>query len=184
MPVVKFTFETHSTTGRADPQFKVLTHSDLNIVTVPEGISTVEFVSESNDGIELDFFSKTQNDTVVENGVIKKDTQFHIESIWCDGILLEKWFVHHAVYYPRYFLGFLEQFPNSPTEVAAPYQFNFPGIIKWSWTGDFWNWYFKEKNEREVINFMDDDPDRIWKFRGSLDPCDDIVGKIKKLMNI
>jgi hypothetical protein len=57
-------------------------------------------------------------------------------------------------------------------------------MIKWAWTGDFWDWYFKEKNEREVINFMDNDPDRIWKFRGSLDPCTDIVTNIKKIMDI
>jgi hypothetical protein len=184
MSDVKFTFETHSTTGLTDPQFKVLTDVNHSIVVVPAGTNKIEFFSNSDNGLKLDFFSKTENDTVINNGVIERDTQFHIEAVWCDGIRLEQWFVHHAIYYPRYFEGFLEQFPNSLSEITAPYQFNFPGIISWDWTGDFWDWYFKEKNSREVINFMDNDPDRIWKFRGSLDPCEDIVVKIKKLMDI
>jgi hypothetical protein len=184
MSVVRFTFETHSTTGLTDPQFKVLTNADHSIITVPQGTNLIEFFSASDNGLELDFFSKTERDTIINNGVIECDTQFHIEAAWCDGIRLEQWFVHHAIYYPRYFTGFLEQFPDSLSEITAPYQFNFPGMIKWAWAGDFWDWYFKEKNEREVINFMDNDPDRIWKFRGSLDPCTDIVTNIKKIMDI
>ena len=47
---------------------------------------------------------------------------------------------------------------------------------------DFWDWYFKEKQNKEVIKFLDKDPDRIHKFRGSLDPCEDLVTKIKQLI--
>jgi hypothetical protein len=76
----------------------------------------------------------------------------------------------------------MSQFPDSPATIVAPYQFNFPGNFQWTWTGDFWEWYFIEKNNREVINFLDKDPDRVWKFRGSLDPCEDVVAKLKELL--
>ena len=39
-----------------------------------------------------------------------------------------------------------------------------------------------EKQDKEVIKFLDKDPERINKFRGSLDPCFDLVGKIKELI--
>ena len=47
---------------------------------------------------------------------------------------------------------------------------------------NFWDWYFRVKQDKEVIKFLDKDPDRIHKFRGSLDPCEDVVAKIKELI--
>jgi hypothetical protein len=88
------------------------------------------------------------------------------------------------VYHPRYFDGFLQHCPDAPKEITAPYQFNFPGTISWAWENNFWDWYFKQKNQLEVINFLDQDPDRVWKFRGSLDPCEDLVSKIKQVLKL
>ena len=60
---------------------------------------------------------------------------------------------------------------------------HFPGCFTLpKFVDDFWDWYFKEKQNKEVIKFLDKDPDRIHKFRGSLDPCEDLVTKIKQLI--
>lgn len=74
--------------------------------------------------------------------------------------------------------------PDAPREIVAPYQFNFPGIISWVWQENFYNWYFVQKNKNEVINFLDKDPDRVWKFRGSLDPCEELVKGIRDILDL
>lgn len=177
--MLTFTFLTHAIHGRTPAQVR----ANNDIVTVPEGKNEISITVPDTGMLTLDFFSKTEQDTVVDQqGNIVADTEFRIETIWCDGIRLESWFNNSAEYCPRYFDGFLQQFPDAPASILAPYQFNFPGTIAWTWTGDFWDWYFVEKNKREIINFLDKDPDRVWKFRGSLDPCDDIVAKLKEIL--
>jgi hypothetical protein len=183
--MLKFTFLVHSTSGHSDPQLKTLTGDVDSTITIPEGTTKVLFNSVDEHQLILDFFNKQESDTVVDNqGNIVKDTEFRFESVWCDDIKLESWFLTDAVYQPKYFPGFLKHVPDAPKIITSPYQFNFPGTISWNWQGNFWDWYFVEKNKREVINFLDHDPDRVWKFRGSLDPCEDLVVKIKKLLDL
>lgn len=131
------------------------------------------------------YFSKSENDTVIDSGGnIVADTEFRILNIRCDKIKLERWITTDLIYCPDYFQGYLSQFPDAPAVINSPYQFNFPGSISLTWSANFWDWYFEEKNKREVISFLEKDPDRVWKFRGSLDPCDDLVVKIKDLIKI
>jgi hypothetical protein len=177
--MLTFTLQTQSQHGRTGPRIRVGSTDTL----LPAGQSTVDFVMEDLNSLVVDFYSKTEQDTVIEHGCIVADTEFRISDMWCDGIKLEPWFRNSAVYRPRYFDGFLQHQPNAPTEIIAPYQFNFPGTITWSWTDQFWEWYFAQKNQLEVINFLDKDPDRVWKFRGSLDPCDDLVTNIKQALD-
>lgn len=176
-----FTLLVHATWGRRPPEIKVCD----TVYTIPNGTNLVKIQNTALDSLTIDFFSKTESDTVTDStGAIVADTEWRIESIWCDDIKLEPWFRNDAVYRPRYFEGFISQFPDSPQEISAPYQFNFPGTVSWTWRGDFWEWYFHEKNNREVINFLDKDPDRVWKFRGSVDDCSDIVNDIRKLLDL
>lgn len=177
----QFTFETHATIGRSPPQIKV----NNQIITIPAGCNLIQLPAQSQNTLTVDFFSKTESDTVVgKQGNIIADTEWRISTIWCDDVKLESWFRNDAVYRPVYFKGFLAQNPLAPLEILSPYQFNFPGVISWQWTNDFWEWYFHEKNNREVINFLDKDPDRVWKFRGSTESCDDLVVKIKNILNL
>lgn len=182
--MINFEFLVHATQGATPAKIQVLTaNPGPSIVELVEGTQIISINVEDAGSLLLDFFSKTESDTVVDGqGNIERDTGFRIETIWCDGIRLETWFNHSCEYTPRYFEGFMSQFPDSPATIVAPYQFNFPGNFQWTWTGDFWEWYFIEKNNREVINFLDKDPDRVWKFRGSLDPCEDVVAKLKELL--
>lgn len=183
--VLKFTIKVLTSVGESEPKIDVISSPVKNILTIPEGTSYNSFLIRDSGSLVLDFFNKKESDTITDsNGNIIKDTEFRITNIWVNNIKLESWFLTNAVYKPRYFSGFLKNNPNSEKEIQSPYQFNFPGIIEWSWKTPFWDWYFLEKNNNEIIKFLDKDQDRVWKFRGSLDPCDDLIGNIKKLLDI
>ena len=176
--MLEFSFQTVTKYGKTAPQIRC----EENIIVVPEGSGIIKLQVAETEKLVLDFFSKTEQDTVVVDGAIVADTEFRFDSAWCDGIKLEPWFINESLYIPRYFSGFLTQFPNAPSQITGAYQFNFPGIIMWQWQGNFWDWYFEQRNSRRVINFLDKDPDRVWKFNGSLDPCDDLVQKIREVI--
>lgn len=177
--LIKFTFETEATVGVTAPSVIVTD----TVHEIAAGMSQWSVTIPDSGHLTMDFYSKTQQDTVLDSdGNIVRDTQFRINKIWADGIILETWFLNQAIYRPRYFADYLAQVPQAPAEIEACYQYNFPGVIQWQWESNFWDWYFDQKNSREVIHFMDKDPDRVWKFRGSLDPCEDLVSKIKKIL--
>ena len=176
--MLEFRFQTVAKYGRTAPQIRC----EQCVVVIPEGQGTIKLQIVETEKLVIDFFSKTEHDTVVDNGEIVADTEFRFDCVWCDGIKLESWFINESIYTPRYFPGFLSQFPDAPVQITGSYQFNFPGTIMWKWSGDFWDWYFEQRNNRRVINFLDKDPDRVWKFNGSLDPCDDLVQNIRKVM--
>lgn len=179
--MIKFTLETQAAWGACAPQIKVNDH----VYILPKGHHVFELSEQDTDNLVIDFFSKQETDTLTDpDGNILADTEFRLITIWCDGIRLENWFINSAVYLPRYFPGYLSRFPHAPLSIESPYQFNFPGTIEWHWSGEFWQWYFHEKNNREVINFLDKDPDRVWKFRGNMDDCVELVDKIKGLMDL
>lgn len=183
--MINWSFQIEATTGVHPPKIKILT-SDVNKeLTFQDGDQLVSFESKDRGLLSIDFFNKTESDTVIDSDSnIVKDSMFRIKKIWCDDIVLEPWFLNDAVYQPRYFAGFLAHNPDAPTEIRCPYQFNFPGTVSWSWSGGFWDWYFTEKNNREIIHHLEHDPDRVWKFRGSLDPCEDLVVDIKNLLDL
>lgn len=178
--MLNFTILTESKYGRTGPRIRAGQYDLL----LPPGQAMIDITIEDIGSFVIDFYSKTENDTVVDRGHIVADTEFRILNMWCDGIKLENWFKNIAVYKPNYFTGFLQQQPDAPAEITAPYQFNFPGTITWQWQDDFWEWYFTQKNNLEVINFLSHEPDRVWKYRGSLDPCQDLVIKIKQILKI
>lgn len=176
--MLEFRFQTEAKYGRTAPQIRC----EQTVVVVPEAQGIIKLPVQSKQSLIIDFFSKTESDTVVDNGKIVADTEFRFDCVWCDGIKLEPWFINESIYTPRYFTGFLSQFPDVPNQIVGAYQFNFPGTIEWHWQGDFWDWYFEQRNNRRVINFLDKDPDRVWKFNGSLDPCQDLVQKIREII--
>lgn len=182
---LKFTLKIISSVGKNCPKIRVSSSSKKTVLNIPEGISYNSFLINDTGSLVLDFFNKTEDDTITDdNGNIIKDTEFRITDIWVNDIKLESWVLTNAVYKPRYFSGFLKEHPNADAKILSPFQFNFPGIIEWEWESPFWDWYFIEKNKNEVINFLDKDQDRVWKFRGSLDPCNDIINDIKKILGI
>lgn len=177
---MQITFQTLAQYGRAGPEVKI----NDTVFKLAEGISEWSIDIDDIGLLEINFFNKAENDTIVEHGIITSDSEFKILKVWVDGIVTELWFLNQMCYRPQYFQGFLDQFPDSPKEVVAPFKFNFPGTIRWEWEGSFWDWYFNEHSKREVIHFLDKDPDRVWKFKGSLDDCQDIIHKIKNVLKL
>ena len=179
--MLEFELEIKSSQGRRPGYLQA---GDEKIYLV-DSLMYVKFNTHDLGQLKLVFGDKTENDTVVDSdGNIVADTEFRILNIRCNQIKLEPWILTDFVYYPDYFEGYLQQFPDSSLTITSPYQFNFPGTIEFNWVPNFWDWYFEEKNKREVISFLEKDPDRVWKFRGSLDPCEDLVEKIKELIQL
>jgi len=179
--MLEFELELASTQGRTPGYLQV----DDNKIHLSDPLMYAKFIIQDLGKLKIVFGGKTENDTIVDsNGNIIADTEFRILNIRCNQIKLEPWILTDFVYYPDYFSGYLQQFPDSPIIITSPYQYNFPGTLEFNWVSNFWDWYFEEKNKREVISFLEKDPDRVWKFRGSLDPCEDLVEKIKELIQL
>lgn len=179
--MLEFELELASSQGRTPGYLRI----DDQKTHLSDPLMYAKFIIQDLGQLKLVFGGKTENDTVVDSdGNIVADTEFRIINIRCNQIKLEPWILTDFVYYPDYFEGYLQQFPDSPITITSPYQFNFPGTIEFNWVPNFWDWYFEEKNKREVISFLEKDPDRVWKFRGSLDPCEDLVEKIKELIQL
>ena len=137
----------------------------------------------------FDWYNKTEKHTKSTNGKITEDQTLELLNIRVDGIQIENWVMTGSHYEPRYFKGFVKQHQeqrlNHPLEKTLKSQlvWHFPGkFMLAEFTGDFWDWYFVKKQNKEVIKFLDKDPDRINKFRGSLDPCTELVANIKKII--
>lgn len=148
-----------------------------------------EIDPSNTNSITLDWYNKTQTHTKSNKTGIIEDQTFELTNIRVDGIQIEEWVWTSGYYIPRYFKGFLKQHQEQrknemlPEKIKSQLVWHFPGTFELPvFPMDFWNWYFEEKQKNEVIKFLDKDPDRIHKFRGSLDPCEDLVEKIKSYL--
>jgi hypothetical protein len=144
---------------------------------------------EAENSLSLQWVNKTQKHTKIDNGKIVQDQTFELGIVRVDGILIEDWFITDGYYKPNYFKGYLEQHKNNrtnfPLEEKLPSQkiWHFPGTYYFKeWTGNWWDWYYETKIPKEVVKFTDKDPERIAKYRGTLDPCTDLVDKLKELI--
>ena len=144
---------------------------------------------EEQNLLELHWTNKTERHTKSEDGKIMEDQTFTMGLIRVDGILIENWFFTDGYYVPNYFKGFVESHvknrTNYPLAEKLPSQkiWHFPGTYYFQkWEGDFWDWYYNTKIGKEVVRFTDKDPERIAKYRDTLDPCTDLVAKLKELI--
>jgi hypothetical protein len=182
---------TYKSTRSVDwPRINIL-HNDMLIgqKTCDQNKFTFRIDAQEKNIIKLDWVNKTQKHTITEGDKIIKDQTFELCNVRVDGIQIENWFLTEGLYSPRYFKGYIEQRAqsriNTPLDKVIKSQliWHFPGTFTFmEFDKDFWNWYFKLKQDKEVIKFLDKDPERVHKFRGSLDPCDDLVQKIKELI--
>lgn len=189
MALLNFKFEilvtTHDQT--TDPEITFKHEYDLVKHVCLDPVSYVETsIEESTGHLVLRWNNKTESDTLVKNGEIVADKKIRVNRIWIDGILAENWILTNATYFPRYFAGFLEQFPDSPEEISSPYEMTFPGSIAYEWPimlgESFWDWYQQERKRYIRIENVELDPDRVWKFQGSYDAHEEIVHAIEELI--
>lgn len=172
------------------PKIKVI-HNGREIMDVDCNNNSFSFDidQQQQNKLELFWYNKTQRHTQSSNGKIIKDQIFELGIVRVDGILIEDWFTTDGYYKPNYFKGYLEQHKNNrtnfPLEEKLPSQniWHFPGTYYFKeWTGNWWDWYYETKIPKEVVKFTDKDPERIAKYRGTLDPCTDLVDKLKELI--
>lgn len=172
------------------PKIKVIHNGKIISDIVCDGDKfNFDIIPEEKNVIALNWYNKTQRHTKAVEGKIFQDQTFKMGILRADGILLENWFFTDGYYEPRYFKGYVEAHKqnrtNTPLETRLPSQnvWHFPGIYYLKeWQGDFWDWYYDTKIGKEVVQFTDKDPERIAKYRGTLDPCTDLVGKLKELI--
>ena len=133
--------------------------------------------------MKINYFNKKEKHTAHKDGVILQDQYLNLNFIRIDDILIEPWVLTDGYYEPEYFPGYLKCIHKPDTKLKSQLIWHFPGNFCFpTFTKNFWDWYFEQKQKKEVIKFLDKDPERITKFRGSLDPCTDLVQKIKELI--
>ena len=172
------------------PKIKVYNNDKL-IKEIECNNNKFTFSIEPDDKNKLifDWYNKTEKHTKTTNGSITQDQTFELINIRADSIQLENWIMTEGTYEPRYFKGFIkqcqEQRINYPLEKRLKSQliWHFPGqFIFLEFYKEFWDWYYVNKIQKEVVKFTNKDPERIFKYRGSLDPCTDLVKKLKELI--
>ena len=187
---LKFTCDFNSTFSVEWPKIKII-HNQKVIKTHVCDKNMCEFfiVPQKINLIEIHYFNKTEKHTIVRQGKILSDQSLELKSVYVDDVLLDNWFITNGLYYPEYFKGFLKdhakQRINEPLPVKIKSQkiWHFPGKFKFeSFSKNFYDWYFNKMNNYVEINFMDKDPLRVDKFKGSLDPHKDIVDELKKYL--
>ena len=188
--MVNFEINYRSTYCIEWPKIKVIHNGQQVLDTVCDCKNFSFDVDEQDENrLELFWYNKTQKHTKSINGEIVSDQTFELGLIRVDSILIEDWFITDGYYVPSYFKGFVEQHKdkraNFPLQEKLPSQmiWHFPGtyFLK-EWQGNWWDWYYDTKIQKEVVNFTDKDPERIAKYRGTLDPCTDLVNKLKELI--
>jgi hypothetical protein len=137
--------------------------------------------------ISLDYYSKEPKHTVIEDDVIVSDQHIKLIDMRIEDILVEPWLWKHGTYYPRYFDGFLEQFPNSPHSVVGDLHWYFPGTYVIGPLPDetnFWFWY-RDQRRRQVLKITNSiDKHREESHLGSLDNYQEEIDRIKKIIDV
>jgi hypothetical protein len=168
------------------PKIKViLNNKEINTFEIteetPSAIVNLELEEQNN--LEINYYNKKEEHTTHINGVILQDQYLNLDFIRIDNILIEPWVLTDGYYNPKYFAGYLKHVSNPEEKIKSQLIWHFPGIFSFPiFPKNFWDWYYEQKQSKEVIKFLDKDPDRINKFRGSLDPCTELVQKIKELI--
>lgn len=146
---------------------------------------TFNFIPQEKNNLIFHWFNKIEKHTKFNNEKIIQDQTFELVNLRVDNIQVESWLLTDCYYEPNYFRGFINQNKDINLEKKLQSQliWHFPGkFVFQEFPKDFWNFYFYKKQDKEIIKFLDKDPDRIHKFRGSLDPCKNLVKKIKELI--
>ena len=171
----------------------VLNEKEISICEITEENSSATVYLELSEqhNLKINYFNKKEEHTIHKDGVILQDQYLNLNFIRIDDILVEPWVLTDGHYTPKYFNGYLTQVNELgipmyyivEKEIKSQLIWNFPGVFSFpEFPRNFWDWYYEQKQSKEVIKFLDKDPERIDKFRGSLDPCTDLVQKIKELV--
>jgi hypothetical protein len=165
--------------GESYGDFEVVDHCEYN-VEIP--------LVHKNNFVELDYFSKTENHTVVQDGQIVLDQSLQLEAVRFDDILLDSWFVTEGYYCPRYFQGFKSQFSDAPLTIKSQLIWHFPGSFQFAPVpaeSEFWFWYRDQRKQVHSARFSSaKDQARDEAYIGSLDLHNNLIQEIKRLIDV
>jgi hypothetical protein len=181
---MKFCFEFTPSQGLTWPTVSVAYGDQLYNNLVVQDQTPIE-ISFSNSATDLKiFYHKTPNETVVENEKIVKDQCLQLNRVWVDDVLMEPWFVTEGCYFPEYFAGIKEQFPDWPQELPSQLIWHFPGTYKIRLGHPFWPWYSQQRKKFSGIQHTDKDNERWENWSGSHNAHQDLVQEIYRLLNV
>lgn len=168
-------------------------YNDLLITTnkVDDINNVVKFTlqqSKTNDNsLIINYFNKTESETIVKDGKIVTDQSLEIVKIHCDQILIEPWLLTDNYYYPVYFDGYLQHVNDPPVELKSQLVWHFPGkfIIKnLPHHENFWQWYQEQRTIRILENLIDPSGQIRNNHRGLTDEDKKLITEIKELLHV
>jgi len=189
---MKFTVIAKGTKSTHWPKLRVLVNGKLSgefeVADRCEYDCEIALVDNKNNFIELDYYSKDESHTIVEDGKIVSDQYLELEAVRLDDILLDSWFVTEGHYCPRYFEGFKSQFPDAPTTIKSQLVWHFPGSFQFAPVpaeSEFWFWYRDQRKQVHSARFASaKDQARDEAYVGSLDLHKDLIEEIKRLIDV
>jgi hypothetical protein len=144
-------------------------------------------LDENFNCLVIDYYNKLENQTKVVNGEIVEDQYIEFVGIRLNDILLNSWALTESDYYPRYFHGFLTQYPNSPTKIRSQLICHFPGKIElqpFPNKNTFWEWYYQQRRYVYVEQLSDQDRVHNELYAGSTELLNDLINEIKTIINV
>jgi hypothetical protein len=183
---MRFSFEFFPQQGISWPAISISMNGKLGQSFTVDSKESIhcEFDTADNENCLQIFYQKTEQETVVKHGQIVKDQNLQLNRIWVDDVLMEPWFITDGCYYPQYFQGILEKFPDWPQQLPSQLIWHFPGIYKINFLCPFWPWYSQQRKKFSQPLHTDKDNERWENWSGSDNAHEDIVQKIYKLLNV
>jgi|688.fasta_scaffold909270_2 hypothetical protein len=189
---MKFTVIAKGTKSSEYPRLRLLVNGkvcgETEVVDWCEHNFDIYLDQDNNNFIELEYFNKNENHTVIRDGQIVSDQILELQSVRLDDILLDSWFITEGCYCPRYFEGFKRQVPDAPASIKSQLIWHFPGSFQFAPVPNeskFWFWYRDQRRQVHSAQFSSvKDQLRDEAYVGSLDPCQDLIQEIKHIINV
>lgn len=157
-------------------EYKIVGTSLIDVV-VPQHALT------GRNYLQIKYINKTQQHTAVKDGVIVEDQSIELHRCWVDDILCEPWFLTEGHWYPRYFPGFLESFPDVDIKIKSQLIWHFPGDYEIFFPENFWHWYCFERRKYAPKANTDKDTERWENYSGNFERHRDVINEIRKLLD-
>lgn len=144
-------------------------------------------LDQDQNHILIDYCNKRPEHTVMQEGRIVQDQMMQLLDIRIDDILCASWIITDGYYQPRYFQGYLEQYPDAPLELRSQLIWHFPGSFvlgPWPRQALFWDWY---RDQRDAVHARSDpgrNQHREERYRGSREMHHDLVQQIRGLIDV
>jgi hypothetical protein len=183
---MKFTFEFIPQCGLSWPKIAIGVNEHRSTVFEISSSNTVscDFDIAHTNTLNI-FYYKTENETVVHDGQIVKDQNLKLSRIWIDDVLMESWFVTEGCYFPQYFLGIKDKYPEWPTQLPSQLIWHFPGVFTVNFHSPFWPWYSNQRKKFSgAPHHSGRDSERWENWSGSNNAHSDLVNEIYKLLNV